>query len=91
MCNYDCDASNPDNITIINTATNTVAGYIVLSGFPNPYGVAFSPSGTYAYVTNAYASNVVIVNTATNTVTGSIASGFDTPYGASFSPSGTYA
>ena len=52
MCNYDCDANNHDNITIINTATNAVAGYIVLPGFPNPYGVAFSPDGSYAYITN---------------------------------------
>jgi YVTN family beta-propeller protein len=68
MCNYDCDASNPDNITIINTATNTVAGYIVLSGFPNPYGVAFSPSGTYAYVTNEGFDNLTIISSGVPTV-----------------------
>ena len=84
-------ANNHDNnVVIINTATNTVTGSIA-SGIYEPYGVAFSPSGTYAYVTNYFGQNVVIINTATNSVTGSITSGFSNPYGVSFSPSGTYA
>ncbi|MCL5786760.1 MAG: YncE family protein [Candidatus Marsarchaeota archaeon] len=62
MCNTDCEANNPDNITIINTATNAVAGYIILPGFPNPYGVAFSPSGTYAYVANEGLNNLTIID-----------------------------
>ncbi len=61
------------------------------SGFSLPAGVAFSPSGTYAYATNKYADNVVIINTATNTVVNSITSGINFPEGVSFSPSGTYA
>jgi YVTN family beta-propeller protein len=68
MCNYDCATSYPDNITIINTATNAVAGYIVLPGFPNPYGVAFSPDGSYAYITNAYAYNLTIIDSGVPTV-----------------------
>ena len=77
-------------VVIINTATNSVTGSIT-SGITTPYGVAFSPSGTYAYVTNYGSANVVIINTATNSVTGSITSGFSVPTGVSFSPSGTYA
>ena len=61
------------------------------SGFYFPQGVSFSPSGTYAYVTNFASNNVVIINTATNTVTGPITSGFYEPHGVAFSPSGTYA
>ena len=79
-----------NNVVIINTASNTVTGSIT-SGIADPYGVAFSPSGTYAYVTNYGSANIVIINTTSNTVTGSITSGFSSPYGVSFSPSGTYA
>jgi YVTN family beta-propeller protein len=61
----------------------------ITSGVSSPYGAAFSPSGTYAYVVNY--GNVVIINTATNTVVNSIESGFSNPVGISFSPSGTYA
>ena len=68
MCNYDCNAGNPDNITIINTATNTVAGYIVLPGFPDPYGVAFSPDGSYAYVTNFFTYNLMRINSGVPTI-----------------------
>ena len=89
-CNSNCFGSGPDNVVIINTASNTVTGSIT-SGFNEPYGVAFSPSGTYAYVTSFRNNNAVIINTATNTVTGSIASGFEEPISVAFSPSGTYA
>ena len=63
----------------------------ITSGFNNPEGVAFSPSGAYAYVTNSEGTNVVIINTASNTVSGSITSGFSTPKTIAISPSGTYA
>ena len=79
-----------DNVVIINTATNSVTGYIT-SGIFTPAGVFFSPSGTYAYVVNQNSNNVVIIATATNSVTASITSGISIPEGVSFSPSGTYA
>ena len=62
-CNYDCIQGNPDNIIIINTATNTLSDSIVLSGFPYPFGVSFAPSGAYAYVSHLYDSNMTIINT----------------------------
>ena len=74
----------------INTTTNTITGYIT-SGIDEPKGVAFSPSGAYAYVTNFGSGNVAIINTVTGAVTGSINSGISNPYGVAFSPSGTYA
>jgi YVTN family beta-propeller protein len=63
----------------------------ITSGLNNPEGVAFSPSGTYTYVTNSESNNVVIINTGSNTVTDSITSGFSTPKTIAISPSGTYA
>ena len=85
-----CGGSGADNVLIINTATNSVVNSIN-SGFDGPAGIAFSPSGTYAYVTNMGSNTISIISTASNTVTGTISSGFSSPYGISFSPSGTYA
>ncbi len=68
-----------NNIMIINTATNTVVGAIT-QGLGDPTGIAFSPDGAYAYVTNQnpvnVTSNVVIINTATNTVIGTLTQNF---------------
>ena len=50
------------NVVIIDTTTNAVTGSIN-SAFYFPTGVAFSPSGTYAYVPNYDSQNVVIINT----------------------------
>ena len=85
-----CGASGPDNIMIINTATNTVVNSIN-SGFEGPFGIAFAPSGTYAYVTNSGSNSISIINTATNTVISSITSGFLYPKGVAISPDGSYA
>ena len=66
-CNYDCIQGYPDNILIINSATNSMAGAIILTGFPNPVAVAFSPSGKYAYVAGLYSDNIAIIDIATAT------------------------
>ena len=61
------------NVTVINTATSAVVNTIVL---PNqagqPEGVAFSPNGNLAYVTDYLGNKVVVINVATNTVINSI-------------------
>ena len=80
----------------VSIADNTIGAYSISSSiFPGltlPNGVAFSPSGEYAYVTNGGSSNnVLIINTATNTIASFITSGFYHPHGIAFSPSGTYA
>ena len=55
---------------MISTATNTVtANNNVGSG---PYGVAVTPNGEYAYVTNFGDGTVSVISTATNTVTETI-------------------
>ena len=61
-----------------NTLNSYSISNSIISGLERPSGVAFSPSGTYAYVTNCNNSclsngvpdNVVIINTVTNTVVG---------------------
>ena len=56
----------------------------------DPWGVAFSPDGTKAYVTNRVTNDVSVIDTSTNTVTATIAVG-DLPLGVAFSPDGTKA
>ncbi len=77
-----------NRVVIINTATNALVGTIN-SGFNNPRGIAFSPSGTFGYVTNG--GSLSIISTATNSVVGNIYAGVSFPFGVAFSPSGTYA
>ena len=61
---------------MISTATNTVTATIPVGD--GPYGVAVSPDGTLAYVTNYYDNTVSVISTASNTVTATI-TGFNGP------------
>jgi YVTN family beta-propeller protein len=82
---------------------NTTNSYVVVntiphSGFSNPQGIAISPDGSFAYVTNQYGNNVKIINIATNSIVNTISSTFfvdgsyaSHPGGVAFAPSGTYA
>ena len=56
----------------------------------NPYGVAVSPNGTRAYVTNQASNTVSVVNTATNAVVATITVG-SAPTAVTVSPDGTRA
>ena len=82
-----------NSITNVLIASSSQATYVPtpISGFSDAYDVAFSPSGTYAYIPNSGGSNVLIFNPATNTITGAINLGLSNPQGVAFSPSGTYA
>jgi YVTN family beta-propeller protein len=55
-----------------------------------PIGVAVTPNGAYAYVTNNEGNTVSVINTATNTVTATI-TGFNYPLGVAVTPDGAYA
>ncbi|MFD4144704.1 YncE family protein, partial [Streptomyces sp. NPDC058572] len=85
-----------DNVSVINTATNTVTTTIPLlpTGGDQPNGVAVNPAGTRAYVTNGLSDNVSVIDTATNTVTTTIPllpTGGDNPGDVAVSPDGTRA
>ena len=60
------------NILIINTSLGIITGSINSNDFDFPSSVAFSPSGTYAYITNKNAGNILIINTSTSQISGSI-------------------
>jgi YVTN family beta-propeller protein len=62
--------SGSNNVSVIDTATNTVIKTIPVGA--QPYGVAVNLSGTKVYVTNQESANVSVIDTVTNTVTASI-------------------
>ena len=72
---------------MISTATNKVMATI--TGLSEPFGVAVTPNGDYAYVTNDGSGTVSVINTATNTVTATITVG-SSPYGVAVTPNGAY-
>jgi YVTN family beta-propeller protein/VCBS repeat-containing protein len=83
-------------VAVINTATNTITSTIPVG--IAPVGVAISPDGDTAYVTNTGASDITntvsVINTATDTVTNTIpigAAGFSEPMGVAVSPDGSLA
>jgi YVTN family beta-propeller protein len=61
-------ASN--NVSVINTATNTVGSTIPVAAGTAPLGVAVTPDGKHAYVANNVPNTVSVIDTATNTVVG---------------------
>ena len=78
-------------IYVTDNAISPSVSTSMTGGFNEPAGVAFAPSGTYAYVTNQNSNNVMIINTATNAIVGTVSGIFDGPGGVAFSPSGTFA
>ncbi len=69
---------------MINTASNTVAATLVAGNTPR--GVAVSPDGAYAYVSNRISDDVTIINTATNTVAATILGVVFLPEGVAIKP-----
>ena len=64
-------------VKVVNTATNVLSGFITSPGnIGGPWGAAFSPDGTRAYVTNAGAAygTVAVIDATTNAVITGIAS-----------------
>src|SRR3990172_4375863 len=60
-----------DNVSVINTASNTVAATIAVE--VNPYFVAITPDGSKAYVSNQDSDTVSVIDTASNIVAATIA------------------
>ena len=73
---------------MINTATNTLTATITVG--KQPFDVAVTPNGEYAYVTNGDSGSVSVIKTASNTVTATIT--LDThPDFVAVAPNGAYA
>ena len=67
---------------------NTVTTTITVGS--NPEGIAITPNGNYAYVTNEGGTTVSVINTATNSVTATVTVG-NGPVGVAVTPDGKYA
>lgn len=80
-------ASN--NVTVIDTRTNTVADTVISASFVRPQGVAITPNGRYVYIMNAVGDTVSVIDIKTNTVVDTIAVGH-TPLDADITPDGKY-
>ncbi|MGH3930541.1 MAG: YncE family protein, partial [Pseudonocardiaceae bacterium] len=65
----------------------TVTGIAVMPVGDAPYGVAVTPDGRRAYITNFGSDSVSVIDTVNNTVTGTIAVGVG-PYGVVVTPDG---
>ena len=76
------------NISVINTASNTVTATINNPGGP-PYGVAVTPDGSKVYVTIQYSPNVSVIDAASNTVIGSPITVGNSPAGVAVTPDGS--
>ena len=61
------------NVSVIDTATNTVVATILIGG--HPAGVAITPDGKRAYVTNTGSDTISVIDTATNAVEVTVAAG----------------
>jgi YVTN family beta-propeller protein len=82
-----------NTVSVIETAGNTVVATIPVGD--NPNGVAITPDGTRAYVTNLgtvneLATTVSVIDTANNTVVATIPAG-KLPSGVAITPDGTHA
>lgn len=83
---------NKNNISVVDTATNTVVGSSIPVG-PEPNGIVFSPDGNRAYVANSVGDtvqgNVSVIDLTTNTVISTIPVGL-TPQSIAITPVGAY-
>ena len=75
--------SGSNNVSVIDTATNTVKATVSV-GY-NPLGVAVTPDGTKIYVVNEYNNTLSVINTATNNITSTVNVGND-PWGIAVTP-----
>ena len=62
--------SGSNNVSVIDTSTNTVTATIAVGNVPE--GVAVSPDGTRAYVPNLVDSTVSVIDTASQTVVATV-------------------
>src|SRR5438445_3514626 len=80
---YVTNDSGSNSVSVIDTATNTVVATIPVG--LSPFGVAITPDGARAYVTNVADTTVSVVDAATNTVVATIPVGLY-PFGVAITP-----
>jgi uncharacterized protein (TIGR03437 family) len=76
-----------DNVSVIDTSSNTVIATIMVGS--QPYGIAITPDGAFAYVANC-GGDVYVIDTSTNKVATKFLAG-KCPTGVAITPDGTRA
>ena len=76
------------NVSVIDTSINTVVA--TLAAQDTPWGVAITPDGARAYVTNSQSSSVSVIDTLSNSLVANIVVG-NGPTGVAVTPDGTRA
>jgi YVTN family beta-propeller protein len=77
-----------DNVTVIDTSSDTVVATIGVGDFPTD--MVINPQGTFAYVANQHTDTVSVINLAINALATTVTVG-NGPNDIAFGPSGDYA
>ena len=72
-----------NSVSVIHLASNTVTATVGVGG--GPVGLAITPDGAFAYITNSDSSNVSVIDLASNTVTATVAVG-NNPFWVAITP-----
>jgi YVTN family beta-propeller protein len=83
-------SSPPENVAVIDTATNTVSQTVPIETTTftaNLTGIAVMPDGKFVYVSNQGSNSVTVINTANNTIVKKILVG-TSPSGLAITPDG---
>jgi len=88
VANHTNASFNPSTVSVIDTATNTVVATVGVG--VEPWGVAITPDGKHAYVTNQNPGTVSVIRTDTNTVVATVPVGFF-PQSIAITPDGSRA
>jgi YVTN family beta-propeller protein len=84
---------NISQLSVISTADNTVSTNILLgpeAATGVPLGIAFTPNGAFAYVTNFFGSTTLVIDVANNTLYAAVEVGA-MPFDVAVSPDGAFA
>ena len=79
-----------DNVTVIDTATNTVDAIIDLGTGSGPRSAMLSQDGHTLFVTTFFNGDLVSIDTATNQISSTTTLGLSYPRGAALSPDGQF-
>ena len=88
------NSSPPGNVYSIDTSTNSATNTVSNSlspPFSRPLGVALSPGGTFAYVSDWDTGQVYYIDVPSNTATQLVSSGFSSPNGLAISSDSAFA
>ncbi len=78
----------PDYVQVLDALTGAVITQISLGAAATPTGIAITPDGSTAYVSNQRANSVSVISTVRNMVLPPPITGFNSPEGIAISPDG---